>query len=370
MRRTARLARARRRPGPRRPSDRWARRDARRVPASRTGAEPALGSGGARRAGRGGRPRAALRPRRAPRASGPTPRRGSTPRPPRRSGTRRPRSTGTRPFDAARRRRGRGRPGHDVPDRERAGRARRARPLPRPDPPALPRGRAAPRGAGRGRGAPHRGVHAARPAARATTLGVSGAGGRASLQTLLDEPDFTLAGFLLSVLGEGTFLSLLSFLERHAPDPVTRQVARLALQDEARHVAFGLAHVEQAVRDDPACSAGSASPSNAGTRRWRPPPGSTRTSSTRSSCSRPANGRPTRSRGATRACSSSRRTWTTPAGAGSCGSASTPDEAAALVRPAHPQLHVADLHGVVLGGAGAASGQVAAAPSTTAAAHV
>ena len=86
---------------------------------------------------------------------------------------------------------------------------------------------------------------------RRDTLGVSGAGGRASLQTLLDEPDFTLAGFLLSVLGEGTFLSLLSFLERHAPDPVTRQVARLALQDEARHVAFGLAHVEQAVRDDP-----------------------------------------------------------------------------------------------------------------------
>jgi hypothetical protein len=87
---------------------------------------------------------------------------------------------------------------------------------------------------------------------RRETLGRSGAGGRASLQTLLDEPDFTLAGFLLSVLGEGTFLSLLSFLERHAPDPVTRQIARLALQDEARHVAFGLAHVEHVVRDDPA----------------------------------------------------------------------------------------------------------------------
>ncbi|MGH9010725.1 MAG: hypothetical protein ACRDYF_12885, partial [Acidimicrobiia bacterium] len=37
-------------------------------------------------------------------------------------------------------------------------------------------------------------------------LGTSGAGGRASLQTLLDEPDFSLASFLLSVLGEGTFL--------------------------------------------------------------------------------------------------------------------------------------------------------------------
>jgi hypothetical protein len=83
-------------------------------------------------------------------------------------------------------------------------------------------------------------------------LGVSGAGGRQSLQSLLDEPDFTLALFLLSVLGEGSFLNLLSFLEHHAPDPVTRSVARLVLQDEARHVAFGLAHVELAVAADPA----------------------------------------------------------------------------------------------------------------------
>jgi hypothetical protein len=81
-------------------------------------------------------------------------------------------------------------------------------------------------------------------------LGVSTTGGRASLQTLLDEPDFTLASFLLSVLGEGTFLNLLSFIETHAPDSVTRQVAHLALQDEARHVAFGLAHVEHRVSVD------------------------------------------------------------------------------------------------------------------------
>lgn len=82
-------------------------------------------------------------------------------------------------------------------------------------------------------------------------LGVSGAGGRASLQSLLDEPDFTLALFLLSVLGEGSFLNLLSFLERHAPDPVTSALAHLVLQDEARHVAYGLAHLELAVADDP-----------------------------------------------------------------------------------------------------------------------
>lgn len=83
-------------------------------------------------------------------------------------------------------------------------------------------------------------------------LGTSSAGGRASLATLLTEPDFSLASFLLSVLGEGSFLALLGFLDQHAPDPVTRQVARLARVDEARHVAFGVAHLEHQAALDPA----------------------------------------------------------------------------------------------------------------------
>lgn len=75
-------------------------------------------------------------------------------------------------------------------------------------------------------------------------MGTSGAGGRESLATLITEPDFALASFLLSVLGEGSFLNLLTFLDRNAPDPLTRQVARLARQDEARHVALGVAHLQ------------------------------------------------------------------------------------------------------------------------------
>ena len=82
-------------------------------------------------------------------------------------------------------------------------------------------------------------------------LGISSAGGRASLQTLLAEPDFTTASFLLSVLGEGTFLDLLRFVHHHAPDPVTADVTRLALRDEARHVAFGVAHTAHLTRADP-----------------------------------------------------------------------------------------------------------------------
>jgi hypothetical protein len=86
-------------------------------------------------------------------------------------------------------------------------------------------------------------------AALAGTL--STAGGRASLQTLLDEPDFATSAFLLSVMGEGTFVSLLGFLERHAPDPVTARVAQLSRQDEARHVAFALGHLASHAAAEP-----------------------------------------------------------------------------------------------------------------------
>lgn len=83
---------------------------------------------------------------------------------------------------------------------------------------------------------------------RATLRGhapaLSTAGGQASLRTLFDAPDFSVATFLLAVLGEGSFVNLLNFLQAHAPDPVTRQIARLAARDEARHVAFGMAHLE------------------------------------------------------------------------------------------------------------------------------
>ena len=86
---------------------------------------------------------------------------------------------------------------------------------------------------------------------RRDELGLSTAGGQLSLQTLVDEPDFAVATFLLSVLGEGSFLSLLWFLHEHAPDPVTRAVAKLSAQDEARHVAFGLAHLRRSITVDP-----------------------------------------------------------------------------------------------------------------------
>jgi hypothetical protein len=94
-------------------------------------------------------------------------------------------------------------------------------------------------------------VFARRASLSGRPLGVSGTGGRSSLHTLFEEPEWPTASFLLSVLGEGSFLSLLAFLERWAPDPVTRRIAQLARDDEARHVAFALGHLGEHTGADP-----------------------------------------------------------------------------------------------------------------------
>ena len=71
-----------------------------------------------------------------------------------------------------------------------------------------------------------------------------------SLHTLLDERDFSGAALLLNVLGEGTFLDLLRFVERHAPDAATRAAATLAHRDEVRHVHFGISHIRRRIGID------------------------------------------------------------------------------------------------------------------------
>ena len=81
-------------------------------------------------------------------------------------------------------------------------------------------------------------------------LGVSSATTSQSLLTLLELTDFTEAAFLLSVLGEGTFLDLLRFIEDHAPDEVTADIVRRARNDETRHVHFGQVHVRHALAHD------------------------------------------------------------------------------------------------------------------------
>ena len=81
-------------------------------------------------------------------------------------------------------------------------------------------------------------------------LQFSSASTQHSLKSLLDREDFLEATFLLSVLGEGTFLDLLRFVEVHAPDPVTREIARRTRVDESRHVHFALSHIQHAMDAD------------------------------------------------------------------------------------------------------------------------
>lgn len=73
-----------------------------------------------------------------------------------------------------------------------------------------------------------------------------------SLMSLLLQEDYFRSSFLLHVLGEGTFLDLLAYIEDHAPDPVTREVVRRARADEGRHVAYGVAHVRRHLEREPA----------------------------------------------------------------------------------------------------------------------
>jgi hypothetical protein len=86
------------------------------------------------------------------------------------------------------------------------------------------------------------------------TRGVSSVTTSRSLLALLQLEDFTEAAFLLSVLGEGTFLDLLRFVEDHAPDEVTADLARRTRTDEARHVHFGIAHVRHVLSVDPSAA--------------------------------------------------------------------------------------------------------------------
>ena len=71
-----------------------------------------------------------------------------------------------------------------------------------------------------------------------------------SLRTLMEEQNFTSSSFLLNVLGEGTFLDLLRFIELNAPDAATAAACKLAHRDERRHVHFGISHVRRVVEQD------------------------------------------------------------------------------------------------------------------------
>lgn len=72
-----------------------------------------------------------------------------------------------------------------------------------------------------------------------------------SLQTLIEREDYPSASFLLHVLGEGTFIDLLQFIEKYAPDDCTRELVRRARIDETRHVKYGMSNIRWCLQHEP-----------------------------------------------------------------------------------------------------------------------
>lgn len=66
-----------------------------------------------------------------------------------------------------------------------------------------------------------------------------------SVKGLVFQEDFARASFLLHVLGEGTFKDLFHLLIEIAPDEATREIMVRSLEDEARHVAYGVGRLRR-----------------------------------------------------------------------------------------------------------------------------
>lgn len=77
------------------------------------------------------------------------------------------------------------------------------------------------------------------------------AGTQYALKSLIDIEDYAKAEFLLNILGEGTFEDLFTFLLEVVPDPVTREIIKLAKRDEARHVAYGVMRTKRQLEHNP-----------------------------------------------------------------------------------------------------------------------
>lgn len=64
------------------------------------------------------------------------------------------------------------------------------------------------------------------------------------LSAILEAPDYTTASALMHVFGEGFVLTLFRQGEFLAPTEVEKTIFRLCMQDEARHVAYGVKHLK------------------------------------------------------------------------------------------------------------------------------
>ena len=70
------------------------------------------------------------------------------------------------------------------------------------------------------------------------------------LRTILEAKTYHQATALMHLLGEGFILDIFRMGELIAPSPVEKRMFRMAMQDEARHVAYGTMHIRYAIEHD------------------------------------------------------------------------------------------------------------------------
>jgi hypothetical protein len=71
------------------------------------------------------------------------------------------------------------------------------------------------------------------------------------LRLILEAPNFTVGSALMHVLGEGFVLTLFRNGEMFSLTPVEKKIFRLCMQDEARHVAYGVMHLKYFLEKHP-----------------------------------------------------------------------------------------------------------------------
>ncbi len=79
----------------------------------------------------------------------------------------------------------------------------------------------------------------------------SRSGSTSLLRSIIEAKTYTQASALMHLLGEGFVLDIFRQGEFIAPTDVEKKMFRMAMQDEARHVAYGTLHIRYAIEHDP-----------------------------------------------------------------------------------------------------------------------
>ena len=98
-------------------------------------------------------------------------------------------------------------------------------------------------------------AEAFRKRALAGGVGLLRAGVRSehALKGLLEADSYSEGSVFLHVLGEGFILTLFRSSEFISPTPVEQRIFQLVMQDEARHVSYGLQHLKYLMDEAPEC---------------------------------------------------------------------------------------------------------------------